>query len=252
MYKAIIIDDESKAREAFAKIIERYFSDKIKVVALAASVKDGVTEIHKYNPDLVFLDIEMPGENGFKLFDYFEEYDFEVIFVTAYKQFAINAIKNAAIDYLLKPVNFIDIKEALARFETKKQEKSRQQRIETLLTNVSSSSDIHNKVALPTMTGYQMIRISHIMYCEADVNYTKIHIVGQNDVLVSKTLKYIEELLPSDIFFRIHKSYLINLNYINNYVNKDGQYVVMDDGTELDVAFRRTDEFIKAITGKTS
>ncbi|MFC2107457.1 LytR/AlgR family response regulator transcription factor, partial [Bacteroidota bacterium] len=176
--------------------------------------------------------------------------DFEVIFITAYKQYAINAIKNAAIDYLLKPVNFIDIKEALSRFESKKLEKSRQQRIETLLTNLSSSSDIQDKVALPTMNGYQMIRINHIMYCEADVNYTKIHIVGQKEVLVSKTLKYIEELLPSDIFFRIHKSYLINLNYVNNYVNKNGQYVVMDDGTELDVAFRRADEFVKAITNK--
>lgn len=252
MFKAIIIDDESKAREAFAKIIERYFKDKLKIVALAASVKEGVAEIHKFNPDLVFLDIEMPGENGFKLFDYFDKYDFEVIFITAYKQYAINAIKNSAIDYLLKPVNYIDIQEALARFESRKQEKSRQQRIETLLANLSSSSDIHNKVALPTLSGYQMVRINHIMFCEADVNYTKIHVVGEKEILVSKTLKYIEDLLPSEIFFRIHKSYLINLNYVNNYINKNGQYVVMDDGTELDVAFRRTDDFVKALTGKTS
>ena len=121
MKTCIIIDDEKNAREALAKIIERYFNSKLKILQLADSVKEGVFAINKYRPDIVFLDIEMPEENGFKLFDYFDIYDFEVIFTTAYKQYAIDAIKFAALDYLLKPINYIDLKDLLIRLERKQE-----------------------------------------------------------------------------------------------------------------------------------
>lgn len=248
MTTCIVVDDELNAREALEKLIQRYFPDKLQVVCLAASVQDAVQAIHKYNPGLVFLDIEMPGENGFKLFDYFDQYTFEVIFTTAYKQYAIHAIKHAALDYLLKPVNFADLQEAVQKLEKKIQVASRQARIETLLSNLSMGSDIMSKVALPTLTGYQMERINNIMYCEADENYTRIHLVPCEVVVVPKTLKIIQELLPSETFFRVHKSYLVNLNYVKKYTKTDGHLITLEDGTVIDVAARRNEEFIRALT----
>lgn len=250
MTTCIIIDDERKAREAFIKIINRYFDDKINVVADSESVKEGVAAIHKFKPDIVFLDIEMPGENGFKLFEYFDTVNFEVIFTTAFNQYAINAIKYSALDYLLKPINFIDLNDALKRFENRNNLKLRQERIEMLLSNMNMGNSIKSKVAFPTLSGYEMKKINDIIYCEGDQNYTKIHLVNNEHILVSKTLKYIEELLPAKVFYRIHKTYLVNLNYVEKYIRTDGHKVLLDDGTQLDVANRRIDDFVKAITNK--
>lgn len=248
MITCIIIDDERKAREAFKKIIKRYFEDKLEVLALAESVNEGVSAIHKLNPDIVFLDIEMPGENGFKIFSYFKKINFEVIFTTAFNQYAINAIKYAALDYLLKPINFIDINDALKKFEERKTLSSRNERIEVLLANLDLGVSIKSKVALPTLSGFHMEKINNIIYCEADNNYTKIHLVYGKYILVSKTLKYTEELLPENIFFRIHKTFLVNLNYVVEYIRNDSHKVILDDGTKLVVATRRVDDFAKALT----
>ena len=137
MRTCIIIDDEKNAREALSKIIERYLNTKIKILYAADSVKEGVFAINKYNPDIVFLDIEMPEENGFKLFDYFDIYNFEVIFTTAYKQYAIDAIKFAALDYLLKPINYIDLRDVLTRLEKKQNSSSNTEQIEAFLNNIN-------------------------------------------------------------------------------------------------------------------
>lgn len=248
MIHCVIIDDERMARETFKKIIDRYFKDKLQVVAEAGSVKEGVATIHKHRPDIVFLDIEMPAENGFRLFDYFEQIDFEVIFTTAFNQYAIKAIKYSALDYLTKPINFIDLRDALKKYENKADIKSKQERIDILLSNMNLGNGIKSKVALPTLTGYQMEKINDIIFCEADQNYTKIHLVSGKCIMVSKTLKHIEDLLPEELFFRIHKSFLVNLNYIKSYNRKDGHKVLLDNEVQLDVANRRTEDFIKAIT----
>ncbi len=250
MINCIIIDDERKAREAFKKIIDRYLKDKLLVLALCESVKEGVAAIHKFNPDIVFLDIEMPEENGFKLFEYFDTVNFEVIFTTAFNQYAVNAIKYSALDYILKPINFIDLNDALKRYEVSSKVKSRNERVEVLLSNMNMGNTIKSKVALPTLSGYEMKKINDIIYCEGEQNYTKIHLIGDQQLLVSKTLKYIEELLPTDAFFRIHKTYLVNLNYVDKYLRTDGHKVLLDDGTKLDVANRRIDDFVKTLTNK--
>ena len=250
MYNCIIIDDELNAREAFEKIIKRYFNDRLSVVAKADSVKTGVEAINRFNPQLVFLDIEMPNENGFCLFNYFNQYNFYVIFTTAYKQYAIEAIRYAALDYLLKPINFIDLRDALKRFETKMEESCRQERIETLLANLQAGSGIRAKIALPTLNGYQMEYISNILYCRADVNYTMIHFINGKQLIVSRTLKSIEELLPGETFFRIHKSYLVNLSFVKKYIKSNGHFVLLEDGTKLDIASRRIDDFVTALTNK--
>ena len=250
MFSCIIIDDERKAREAFKKIIERYFKDQLHVLALCESVKTGVQAIHKYNPDIVFLDVEMPEENGFALFDYIREPGFEVIFTTAYQQYGVDAIKYAALDYLLKPIDYVELREALEKYQEKRNQKNRQERIDTLLSNISIGESIHQKVALPTFTGYIMETINHIIYCQADVNYTRIFTRHDNSILVSKTLKFIEELLPSDCFFRIHKTYLVNMNYITQYIKTGGHRVELENGQILEVAQRRAEEFEQVLTGK--
>lgn len=249
MINCIIIDDEKKARDSFENVIHRYFSKELNVLYKAESVKDAVEAILKYNPDLVFTDIQMPIENGFKLFDYFDHYHFEVIFTTAYSEYAIEAIRYSAIDYLLKPIDYLDLKRALTEFKEIKMIESRQQRVEVLLANLSvGGTGIHNKIALPTLNGYQMEHIFSIVYCQADINYTKIYTNEGKMILVAKTLKIIEDLLPDKHFFRIHKSYLVNLNYIKSFNKVGDRFVLLENGKRLDVATRRVNEFIDALT----
>jgi len=250
MISALIIDDEQHARYTLQAMLERYFIDKIKVIESVESVKEGVFAIHKHHPDLVFLDIEMPGENGFKLFDYFDNIPFSLIFVTAYQNFAIDAIKVAALDYILKPVSYTDLQTAITLYEKKKVKGISQEHIEIFLNSLNPLPDSKGKVALPTFTGYQLEKVNAIMYCEADQNYTKIFINRGETILVSKPISYLEEILPEDTFFRIHKSHLVNLNYIKSYNRTEGFQITLDDGTILDVATRRNQDFLKALTGK--
>jgi two-component system LytT family response regulator len=249
MLSCIIIDDEKKARDTFEKIVDRYLPDKLKVVFSADSVKEGAFAIHKYNPELVFLDIEMPIENGFKLFDYLEDVRFEVIFLTAYRHYAIDAIKYAAFDYILKPLNFIDLKEVLARYEKKKGKSEPALRVQTLMSNLNAGQDVHQKVALPTLTGYQLEKINNIVYCEADENYTKIYTVRGEVIMVCRTLKVVEELLPAEYFFRTHKSFVVNLNYIKSY-DRTAHMIILENGTRLEIASRRNEEFLRILTKK--
>ncbi|OFX21553.1 MAG: hypothetical protein A2041_02490 [Bacteroidetes bacterium GWA2_31_9b] len=248
MKTCIIIDDEKNARETLEKIIERYFITKIKVLHSASSVKEGVFAINKSNPDIVFLDIEMPEENGFKLFEYFDIINFEVIFTTAYKQYAIDAIKFSALDYLLKPINYIDLRDVLIRLEKKQKKSSNTAQIEAFLSNINNEPGNFNKIALPTLDGFQLQKVSNIVFCQAEENYTKIFTNRNEAILVARTLKNIEEMLPAEIFFRIHKSYLVNMNYIKSYSKIDGYKLTLENGVTLDVATRRNEDFIKALT----
>lgn len=248
MISCIIIEDERRAREAFEKMVNLYFKDELKVLELCVSVEAGVKAIHKHNPEIVFLDIEMPEENGFKLFEYFKTIDFEVIFTTAYNQYAIKAIKFSALDYLLKPIDLIDLRTAIKQYKDKDKKKMLNETMEVLLSNMNMGDLINCKVALPTLSGYQMEKINNIIYCEADANYTRIFLASSKSHLVSKTLKVVEDLLPDEVFFRIHKSYLINLNYVDEYSRVDGHKVILERGVELSIAHRRIDDFVKAIT----
>lgn len=248
MWTSVIIDDERRSRETLQKIIERYFSGQISVVYAAASVEEGVSAIKKYNPGLVFLDIEMPEENGFKLFNYFDYYSFEVIFTTAYKQYAIDAIKYSALDYLLKPINYMDLKEVIKRLEEKKNKVPSNAQIETFLSNLNANSAEFNKIAFPTPEGYELIRVNNIVYCQAEENYSRIFTNKNEEITVSKSLKNLENMLPEIMFFRIHKSYIVNLNYIKSYTKLNGYKVTLENGVQLDVATRRNEEFLKALT----
>lgn len=245
MYSAIIIDDEPNAVVSLRLIIQEYLSERVTVAGSAGSVKEGVELIRRCKPDLVFLDIEMPYESGFELFRYFDTVSFDVIFTTAYANYGIQAVKCAALDYLLKPVNPIEIRDSLKRLEQKRRQEAPIKQIEVLLTNLQSNYD-SKKIAIPTATGVEMYSVKEILYFEGDGNYSKIITNSGRDITISKTLQWIEEVLPADIFIRIHKSHLVNLGHVKTFDKASGNTLVLDNGAKLEVAHRRTEE----ITGR--
>jgi two-component system LytT family response regulator len=244
----IIIDDEINAREALEGLIKRYFSDKINVLELCKSVQEGVKAINKHQPDIVFLDIEMPHDNGFELFNYFKSINFEVVFTTAHRKYAIDAIKFAAFDYLLKPVNIIELRDVLNRFQLNHLKKQKDERLQRLLTNLAGSGSGFSRIALPILTGYQLENYHGITHCIAEENYSRIFTVDGRQILASKNLGLLQELLPEKLFFRIHKSYLVNLNFVKSYSRYQRHFITLEDGTELDVAKRRIEDFVQAIS----
>ncbi|MEP6262464.1 MAG: LytTR family DNA-binding domain-containing protein [Gillisia sp.] len=246
MIKAVIIDDEINAQSLLEKTLDRYFPGKFNIVEKCNSVDMGVLAIKKHEPELVFLDIQMPEKNGFELFNYFKVIKFEVIFTTAYNQFAIKAIKRSALDYLLKPINHLDLADAVKRFEARSEGSSSQKKLSLLLENLNVNDQNVSKIAFPTVEGFELIHSNQILYCKAESNYTSIKKIDSHTKMVAKTLKYVEEILPASSFQRIHKTYVINLNYVVRY-NKANKEVELTNGEKIPVSFRKEEEFINAI-----
>jgi two-component system LytT family response regulator len=211
----------------------------------ANNTNEGKELIQQTKPELVFLDIEMPYGNGFDLLNKLMPVDFEVIFVTAFDKYMLQALKYSALDFLLKPVNIEELKNAVKNAEIRIRKNSVNQQLSILLDNFKKQESGLKKIAIPTADGFDFILIEDIIRCEAQGAYTKIHITNSKKILVSRPLKDYENLLPEDIFFRIHNSHLINLNFIKKYNRGRGGMVELDDGSVLEVASRRKDEFLK-------
>ena len=241
--KAIIIDDEESGRETLRNILTR-FCKGVEVVGTANSVATGVEVIRAKEPDVVFLDVEMPKAKGYELIQYFEQPDFEVIFVTAYDEYAILAFRLSAIDYLLKPVNPEELRQSLERVSVKKRQQQANLQYQLLLDNLNGDP---KRIVLPTGQGYYFIDIDQIMRCEADGNYTRFILLNQEQILVSKTLKIYDEMLSRYYFFRINRSDLINLRQIKRYDRNKNPTLTLLDGTELIVSDSRKAEFWKII-----
>ncbi|SHG30575.1 two component transcriptional regulator, LytTR family [Salegentibacter echinorum] len=246
MIKAVIIDDEINAQSLLEKTLDRYLPNRVNIVAKCNGVDAGVLAIKKHEPDLVFLDIQMPEKNGFELFKYFKVIKFEVIFTTAYDKFGIKAIKRSALDYLLKPINHLELAEAIRKYEKKDEGNSAQRKLSLLLENLNVNDQNVSKIAFPTLEGFELIHTNQILYCKAESNYCRIKKIDSTAKLASKTLKFVEELLPVNSFNRIHKSYVINLNYVVRY-NKADKEIELTNGEKLPVSFRKEEEFINAI-----
>ena len=242
MVRSIIVDDELKSRESL-KILLEDFCENVEVLALCQNVAEGIEAVSKHKPDVVFLDIQMQRETGFDLLSKIKSIDFEVIFTTAYSEYAIKAFKFSAIDYLLKPIDIEELKKALHKVE-KKLNGSISDRLEQLIQNLKPSSAQNYKLALPTADGLIFIKIDDILYCEASSNYTYIFSSDGKKYLVSRTLKEYEDMLSEHNFFRIHNSYLINLGSVKKYVRGEGGYVVMNNDVSLDVSKRKKDSFL--------
>ena len=252
MLSAIIIEDERNTRELLKSYVEED-CEGVSVVAMEGSVEKGVAAIEAHKPDLVFLDIELSDGDGFQVLEHFPSISFDVIFTTAYNQYALRAFKFAATDYLLKPVDIEELQAAVKRVVDKRQQQEAapaggNENLNILLQNLRNSSSTFRKIVLPTNTGFTVVEPADIVRCEADRNYTYIFLADKRKILVSKTIKEYEEMLEPYDFFRIHQSHLINLHFLKNYIRGRGGAVELTDGTVIDVAARKKADFMRRLS----
>lgn len=241
----VIVDDEERGIVALTQLILRYCDDAA-VAGTATNISDAADIIRAREPDVVFLDIEMPGGNGFQLLEQFDPIPFETIFVTAYQEYALKAIRFSALDYLLKPVKVAELKAALERVRNRKFLKSKEQ-FEMLGSAFREPS--FSRLILSTLDGYYPVKPEDIIYCKSNDSYTHFYLSGGRHYLVSKNLKEVEEMLTPPFFFRVHKSYLININHIEKVSKRDGLTVHMSNKEELPVSVRRRDDFVRLLKG---
>jgi len=242
--KAIIIDDEPYCCETIATLLED--NKEVEIVSICHNGVDALSAIKKYSPDLVFLDVEMPKMNGFEMLEQLPKVDFEIIFTTSYDQYALKAIRFSAIDYLLKPVDNEELQRAIQKVIHRTQKPIAQQ-LEILMQKIHQPATPINKIAMPTMEGLQMIPVDAIISCESDSNYTILKLKDNKKIIVSRTLKDIEELLDGHSFVRVHRCYLANLNEVEKYVKGEGGYLIMSDGSSVDVARNKKDILMKKL-----
>jgi len=245
MHTAIVIDDELKGRIALKQKLLDHCPD-IKLIGEADSGKQGIEIIQHVHPDIVFLDIEMPGMDGFEMLKKITDKKFHIIFTTAYDHYAIKAIKFAAFDYLLKPVDIEELKQAIERIGQSQPEDHTIKKLEVLEQHLFSNTSL-NKIAIPTLDGLLFFNLSDIIYLEAHSNYTEIHFMNNQKIVASRTLKEFEEMLPTDKFFRPHHSHIINLQYIKRYIRGDGGQIELQNGAIVNVSRKKKDEFLKVI-----
>ncbi len=243
MIRVIIVENEQVIADNFVKLINKLFDD-IEIIEVCNSVSQTIVSIKKHTPDLIFLDIELNnGESGFDILKQIPQINFEIIFATAYDKYALQAIKFSALDYILKPVTEEDLTDAVYRFRQKRGTINTQQ-LQILFNNLQRGPAMH-QVALPTMNGLDFVPVDHIIYCQGEGSQTAAYLKNQNlPTILSKTLKDCEELFHNNGFYRIHKSYLVNLNHIKKYLKgKDGQ-VIMSNNKTLEVSRNYKDAFL--------
>jgi two-component system LytT family response regulator len=252
MINIIIVDDCPTSRITLEKLLNIHFEDGFCVAETCESVDSAIIAIKKFKPKLVFLDIEIPNRNGFDLLKEIGLIDFEVVFTTSHPEYAIKAIQVDALDYMLKPINKIDLISVMRRFEIKNSKKVLPFNTSDLKEDyaIVPNNDVLKKVALPTENGYEFLKINSILYCEAQSNYCKIICLDGKEILLSKTLKAIQVLLPPTIFQRVHKSYLVNLNYIAKFNRTDSLEIELQNGTKLPVSFRQKNNFLNVFKNK--
>jgi two-component system LytT family response regulator len=234
MIRSIIIDDEKNCVDSLAFDLRKNFP-QIELIDTCTSPKQGLLSIRKQKPDLVFLDVQMPWMNGFEMLEMLDEIDFAIIFTTAYDQFAAKAFRLSAIDYLLKPVDLNDLKEAVKKATDKIDQKSGKANIDNLLHNINNP-EAKQRVAFAGREGYEFIEIPSIVYAQAEGAYTHVFLNHKRKLIISKTLSDIEEMLPANQFQRIHHSTLVNLNHVTHFYKTDGGYIVLDSGEKLVVS----------------
>ncbi len=245
MLKAILVDDEENSLNALKEKIVQHCAE-VEIIAACTQPAEAVIKINDLKPDIIFLDIEMPGMNGFNLLQQLNDKHFEPVFVTAYDHYAVKAIRISAFDYLVKPVDIDDLKATIQRAIEKKKSREPDDRLEVLLDNISNPKKEFKRIAIPSNDGIKFIKIKDILYLEANINYTHIFLANQKYV-VSRTIKDFEEMLPADDFIRIHSSYIINKEHLERYIRGEGGQVVLSNGIMLDVAKRRKSDFLKEI-----
>jgi two-component system LytT family response regulator len=245
MINAIIVDDEPYCCEALQILLERY-CPQVKVTGTFHSAKQALEPIREGQPQLLFLDIEMPRMNGFELLEKVRDLNFGLIFTTSYDQYAIRAIRHSALDYLLKPIDREELQLSIRKAEQRLTAPSPEQ-INLLFQKLQSPSGQFSKIAIPTMEGFQMVAIGSIIHCTSDSNYTTLTLKDKQKVVASRTLKEIEELLEDYSFIRVHHSHLINLNEVYKYIKGEGGYLLMSDGASINVSRSKKEGLLRRL-----
>jgi two-component system LytT family response regulator len=245
--KAIIIDDELNSLQNLQQKLEGFCPD-INIIATAQKPEEGLLLLKQHQPDVVFLDIEMPKMSGFRMLEELGEYDFDIIFTTAYNHYSIDAIRISAFDYLVKPIGIEDLQQAVERLH-KTYNKQTKEKIDILKKSLSDNRSQEDKIAISTSEGIEFIPIKNILHIESKSNYSKIYMPENKNIMVTKILKDFEEMLLPYNFYRVHNSHLINLNYIKKYIRSEGGHVMLQDGTVIDISRRKKEEFLKMIGG---
>lgn len=246
LLKAILVDDEwNSLQNLQQKLLE--FCPGIKVVATAQKPEEAIFLVRHHNPDVLFLDIEMPRMSGFRMLEEMKEVHAEIIFTTAYNHYAIDAIRISAFDYLVKPISVEDLQNAVNRLTTQ-HKRLVQEKLNVLRRSLQENKSQEDSIAIPTSEGMEFINIKNIVRIESSSNYSKLYLLDGHTMLVTRLLKDFEEMLTPYRFYRVHHSHVINLSYIKKYIRGEGGQVVMQNGDVIDVARRKKEEFLKLIT----
>ncbi len=244
MLRTLIIDDELNGRNILKKMLTT-FCEGVDIIGEAESVKTGIEAIKSLNPDLVLLDIQMQDGTGFDLLEKINKKTFKLIFVTSFDNFAIKAFKFSAVDYILKPVDPDNLIEAIKRVKGMETINDFENKIDVLISNISGL----DKIALASSDGVRFVKIDDIVRCESDNNYTMFYLMSKEKIMVSKTLKEFEVMLSGINFHRVHKSHLVNLKYVSKYIPGEGGYLVLEDGSHVDVSRRKKEGLMKVLMG---
>jgi len=245
--RAILIDDEPIGIRTVKKLLELNCPE-VEVVATCTDAETGKQKIQELHPDVVFLDIQMPEKSGLDMLAEIPEKKFEVIFVTAYNEYILQALQFSAVDYLMKPVDEDRLVEAVQRVKKRLQKESISDTTETLVHNITKAvSPLEMRLCLPTLKGFTILKLDEIIYCEAQRSYTVFYLSAGKNIMVSKPLFDYDRLLAGTSFFRIHKSFLINLVHVKEYLRGDGGTVVMSNNMELEVSRRKKEQFLNTI-----
>ena len=246
---AIIVDDERDSRETLRNYVTKY-CPQVELLGESANIIEARAAILKLKPQLVFLDIEMPHGNAFDLLEQWGEIDFEIIFVTAFSQYAIQAFNLSAAHYLLKPVDIEDLESAVATVEKSLTQKDKLNYANILLENITAIHSQNRKLVLPLMEGFEVVKMSEILYCKAEDNFTRFYFKDGRKTLICRNLKFYETALDAFGFFRVHRSHIINLEYVKRYNKGKGGTVVLDDGKEIMVSNTKKGELLRRIKGE--
>lgn len=246
MLKAIIVDDEQHCIDRLSELLQDH-KDSIEITANCKTIEEAEQKITDTKPDVVFLDVHLGNVTGFDLLTLLPNRNFDVVFTTSYDSYALKAFTFSALDYLMKPIDREDLKNTVQKIVYNRNLKETSQKIDVLFHNFKEGMGQSKRMAIPTIEGFVIIDINNIIRFQSDANYTHVHTTSNKKITAAKTLKYFEELLENSDFFRIHKSHLINLSFVDNYIKGKGGYVTLLDGTKIEVAVRRKDELLKKL-----
>ena len=245
--RAILVDDEPDGIRTLQKLLELHCPD-VEIVATCANAKAAEQKIKETQPDLVFLDVQMPGKSGLEMLEELSEKDFEVIFVTAHNEYILQALQFSAVDYLMKPVDEDRLMDAVQRVKKRLEFDKNGSQTEALLHNINKAgSPMEMRLCLPTLKGFTIVKLEDIVYCEAQRSYTNFRLANNKAIVISKPLFDYDRLLSDTIFFRVHKSFLINLMHVKEYMRGEGGTVVMSNGMEIEVSRRKKELFLSKV-----